>query len=393
MMKSCVEPFDFETISFDDALVIEATITNELKRHEISLTRTFPFEEDAPSGESNANVVVTDDLLNTYSFEETTPGKYVSITEFSAEPNRIYELSITTRDGSTYSSQPTELPQVTQIDDLMAIREVNTDGMDGVTIYANSFDPTGNSRNYRYEFEETYLIIAPFAISPEEVVVLSDLPPYSIDTSVTTQPRSGEERSCFNTVFSNTIVQTQTTGLQEDRVSRFPIHFVQSNDPIIRNRYSINVIQYVQSLEAFTYYSVLNEFSDSESLLSQNQSGFINGNIISNENPDEKVIGFFEITSVSSKRLFFNFFDIFPDINRPFYFTECVLDSPRLVSEADPTISPLIDLIQSNSLRHVETNTDFFGNINPVTPYRMVNTPCGDCTVFGTNIKPDFWID
>jgi len=392
-MKSCVEPFDFETISFENALVVEATITNEFKNHEISLTRTFNFEEDVPPGENNAIVVVTDDLLNTYTFEEATSGKYVSITEFSAEPNRIYELSITTQNGGTYSSRPTVLPQVTQVDDLIAIRETNSDGLDGVTIYANSFDPTGNSRYYRYEFEETYLIIAPFAISPEEVVVLSDIPPYSIETSVTTQPRSREERSCFNTIVSNTIIQTQTTGLQEDRVSRFPIHFLQNNDPIIRDRYSINVKQYVQSLEAFTYYKVLNELSGSESLLSQNQPGFINGNIISNENPDEKVIGFFEITSVSSKRLFFNFNDIFPDVNRPFYFTECILDSPRLVSEADPTISPLIDLIQSNSLRHVETNTDFFGNIIPDTPYRMVNRPCGDCTVYGSNIKPDFWID
>ena len=87
--NSCVEPFDFETISFDDALVIEATITNEFKLQEICLTRTFKFEENAPFGESNANVVITDDLLNTYLFEETIPGKYISINEFSAEPNRI----------------------------------------------------------------------------------------------------------------------------------------------------------------------------------------------------------------------------------------------------------------------------------------------------------------
>lgn len=393
LVNSCVEPFDFETISFDDALVIEATITNEFKRHEISLTRTFQFEANAPSGESNANVEVIDDLQNSYTFDETSPGKYVSITEFIAEPNRIYQLFITTQNGKTYTSQPTEMPSVTQVDDLAAIRETNAEGIDGVTIYADSYDPTGNSRYYRYEFEETYLILAPFAISPEEVVVLSDNPPYSIETSVTTEPRSREERTCFNTLFNNTIVQTQTTGLQEDRVTRFPIHFIQGNDPIIRDRYSINVIQYVQSLEAYTYYKILNELSGSESILSQNQPGFINGNITSNENPDEKVLGFFEITSVSSKRLFFNFFDIFPDINRPLYFTECVLDSPRLEDENDPTISPLIDLIQSNSIRHVETNTDFFGDIDPITPYRMVNRPCGDCTVFGTNIKPEFWID
>jgi len=391
--NGCVEPIDFETINFDDALVIEATITNEFKHHEISLTRTFQFEDDAPSAESNAIVIVTDDLLNTYTFEETAPSKYVSINEFSAEPNRVYKLEITTRAGSTYSSQPSELPQTIQLDEVLAIREENTNGIDGVTIYVNSFDPTGNSRYYRYEFEETYKILAPFALSPEKVVVLSELPPYSITTSVTTQPRTQEERVCFNTVFSNAIVQTQTTGLLEDKILRFPIRFVPSDDPIIRDRYSINVTQYVQSLEAFTYYDVLNKLTSSESLLSQNQPGFINGNIKSNENPDEKVLGFFEITSVSSKRLFFNFADIFPDLNRPAYYTECELESPRLIDENDPTISPLIDLINSNTLRHVETITDLLGNINPVTPYRMVNRPCGDCTVFGTNVKPNFWID
>ena len=391
--NSCVEPIDFETISFDDALVIEATITNEFKHQEISLTRTFQFEDDAPSAESNAIVVVTDDLLNNYTFEETTPGKYISISEFRAEPNRVYKLDISTRGGSTYSSQPSELPQVTQVDELLAIREVNTNGIDGVTIYVNSFDPTGNSRYYRYEFEETYQIVAPFALSLEKIVVLSDLPPYSINTSITTQPKTKEERFCFNTLFSNTIVQTQTTGLAEDRILKFPIRFLKSNDPSIRDRYSINVTQYVQSLEAFTYYNVLNELSSSESLLSQNQPGFIRGNITSNENSDEKVLGFFEITSVSSKRLFFNFNDIFPDLNRPSYFAACELESPRLIDENDPKISPLIDLFKSNSIRHVETIVDLFGNINPNTPYLVVNRPCGDCTVFGTNIKPNFWID
>jgi len=39
--NSCIEPFEFETIDFEDTLVIEATITNELKYHEINLTRTF----------------------------------------------------------------------------------------------------------------------------------------------------------------------------------------------------------------------------------------------------------------------------------------------------------------------------------------------------------------
>jgi len=289
---------------------------------------------------------------------------------------------------------PSQLPQETQIDELFTLRETNSDGIDGVTIYVNSFDPSGNSRSYRYEFDETYLIIAPFANSPEEVVILSDTPPYSINRSVTTQPKTKEGRVCYNTLTNNNIIQTQTIGLQEDRVSRFPIHFISNTNPIIRDRYSINVRQYVQTLEAFNYYKVLNELSSSENVLSQKQPGFINGNIIAIGDSSEKVVGYFDITSVSSKRLFFNYRDVFPDVpTRPRYFSECTLESPLIVDDSDPNKSPLIDKIKSDDIKHVETITDLFGNINPRTPYLMVNKPCGDCTAIGTNVKPDFWIE
>ena len=47
--NSCVEPFDIKTITFESALVVEATISNEIKYHEISLSRTFDLEGKGPS--------------------------------------------------------------------------------------------------------------------------------------------------------------------------------------------------------------------------------------------------------------------------------------------------------------------------------------------------------
>ena len=41
IINGCVEPFEFNQETFESALVIEATITNELKTHEITLSRTF----------------------------------------------------------------------------------------------------------------------------------------------------------------------------------------------------------------------------------------------------------------------------------------------------------------------------------------------------------------
>jgi len=76
------------------------------------------------------------------------------------------------------------------------------------------------------------------------------------------------------------------------------------------NRYSIFVKQYVQNFAAHTFYQTLKDISGSESILSQTQPGFFAGNIKSDDNPNEKVIGFFDVSSVSNKRIFFNFSDL-----------------------------------------------------------------------------------
>ena len=67
---SCTEPFNLKSIDFEDALIIEAIITDEVKQQEIKLSRTFSLEEFTPSKESNAQVMITDDNQNTYEFEE-----------------------------------------------------------------------------------------------------------------------------------------------------------------------------------------------------------------------------------------------------------------------------------------------------------------------------------
>src|SRR5690606_12966829 len=105
---ACVEPIDFETEEdFDSALVVEGSITNELKHQEVKITRTYRFEEARPPFEENATVMVTDDVGNQYAFEETEPGIYLSQEEFQAVQGRTYQLEIETSDGSRYSSVPT----------------------------------------------------------------------------------------------------------------------------------------------------------------------------------------------------------------------------------------------------------------------------------------------
>jgi len=386
IINSCVEPINIETTTFDNAIVIEALITNELKQHEINLTRTYKLEENAPTAESNADVKIVDASQNTFSFSETAPGKYVSTTAFAATSNNTYQLFITTSSGDSYTSKPNSLTSETEIESLNALAETNENGTLGVSVNVNSFDPSGNSRYYRYEYEETYKIIAPRWSPLNSVVITQD--------SVSTTPRLKEEEVCYNTLFSSDIIQTQTSGFSEDRVTQKQVRFLAVDDFIISHRYSILVKQYVQSLEAFSYFKTLKELSGSESLLSQNQPGFVSGNIVSVNNPNEKVLGFFDVSSVSSKRLFFNFRDVFPSdqISGPLYFINCELFAPRL----DDTSNELINVIQSESLKFYLLNSccpDEPPIVPGGGPHVMVIPECGDCTTIGTNVVPDFWTE
>ena len=383
---NCIEEFIPETISFENLLVVEALITNEYKFHEVTLSRTFEFDE-SQKFETEAHVTIVDNLDHIISFQETQPGRYISTIAFHVELGKTYKLLITTKDNISYASKEETLPKsVSQLDDIVFSKTTNDSGEDGVDILISSFDSEGNSKYYRYEYEETYKIVAPLW-APDDAIVISNTRPFSVSY----QPRTQEERVCYNTVVNKTILQTETNHLTEDRVTKFPLKFVSKESPTFRSRYSIYVKQYVQSFEAYSYYKTLNELTSSESLFSENQPGFFNGNMVGVTNPDEKVLGFFEIASFSSRRVFVSFEDLYPNEGRAPYFTKCDILAPLLNVEGSEGFSPLIDAIEKNTLKFIEVNLQ--PNEERPGPFLMTQRACGDCTFYGSNVKPDFWID
>lgn len=384
-LGSCVKEIDFETETFESALVVEASLTNEEKKHEIKLSRSYRFEDDGPTPETNAIVKVVStngDIL----FEETDAGKYVSVLAFKAMPNINYVIQINTEDGRSYKSNETILTQSTQIEDLYAIRETNDDGVNGMSIYIDTFDPKGNSNYYRYEYDETYKIIAPKWVD-RDLVVLSDDWPFC---EVGFVPRS-DTRVCYNTVSSIDNIQGSTAGLSEDRLTRFLVREISSENYIISWGYSILIRQYVQSREAYTYFETLGEYAGDGSLFSQNQPGFISSNIKSESNSQEKVLGFFEVSSVSSKRIFFSYDDFYPNEPQPPYAVACnELSFEINLGHPTDLCGPLLVLIEGGDVLFYRENEIPGPNEGP---HYTVPAPCGDCTRLGITTAPDFWED
>lgn len=393
ILTSCTDPYILKTTNYEEALVVEATITNELKHQEVKITKTYRLEETSPTIVSDAVVVISDNLGNDYPFAEIN-GVYLSVNEFQAQPNVTYHLKIITDDGKTYESSNETLTHINPIQDVIPT-VVTKDGVKGVEMVVNSFDPSNSSKYYRFEYEETNKIIAPKWVPVKGVGTFFNAPNGALSGTIDLIPRTTEARVCFNTKKSDKIIVTSTNDLSEDRVA-FPIRFIKSTDYTIANRYSIMAKQYVQNLASYTYYKTLKELSGSGSILSQNQPGFFAGNVKCIENPEEKVIGYFEVSSVSSKRIFFNYNQVFPTDPIPKYPYKCEVDLFHPSDDPEHFFklcfgmslecrgSQLISGLQNNQ-------TCYYNNVNDI--YEVYDIQCGDCTSFSSNIIPSFWID
>lgn len=374
-----------ESITYENVLVVESTLTNEMKQQVVKLSKTSTLENSQVLIENNATVKVVGSDGHTYNFSQVTEtGDYISDNEFSAIPNVDYTLSIQTSDGKSYSSSAVTLPPAVEMDEVYAERILD-ETHDGVQVLVNTEDPTGNAKYFRYGYEETYKIVAPYPSPFTFEIINFDPDAYTYEIVLT--PRE-PEIVCYSSDNSTGINQTSTTELNENKVFRFPVKYLSKEDPKLQTRYSILVKQYVQSVEAFTFYKIIQELGSVESLLSQGQPGYVAGNMVSDNDPNEKVLGFFEASSVSSKRIYFNYQDF--GIEKPPYFVECevlpldYLDNTTIDNDPDERATLFTSLSYFNyQVIRLSQNTI----------YTIVQAECSVCTSFSSNVKPDFWED
>ncbi len=401
--QGCIEPFEAETQGFESALVVDARLTNEEKQHQVLLSRARPFEQDTIIPERNAMISIIENSGTTYEFEESAPGHYVSTSVFGAKTGQDYQLKISTSDGGSYVSTTETMPENVPIADLEVKRETNDLGEDGVAVFLENSSFGNQPRYFRYDYEENYKIIAP-NWDPFEFDIIDSIACTDGDAfEVATKPKKSlKGRICYGKNVSNDIILASTVNLEGNTITDFKVRFVNRENFILTHRYSILVNQYSQSVDAHSYYQNLEAFSVSESVFSEIQPGFLSGNIISENDSEQKVIGYFETAAISSQRIYFNYEDLFPEEPLPEYPFNCAtLGNPRLIPQGYHCTmgssgvcdgnceSPLISQIQANLLVFAAEKepTDF------IAPFLTLPFACGDCSVLGSDIKPDFWID
>ncbi len=414
---ACLDEFEISTLEEDGQsglLVVEAVLTNEVITQKVYLSRSdnrldletdtvySPYTPlgnrpmDSVNWEEGATVTVQGSNGTAFSFTEGQSGFYFSNEPFALQMGVNYTLEITTSGGTDYMSDPVAVQGTSKVTNVYAERAISGSGVEGVAIYVDSEPLEGKTEYYRYAYEETYKVVAPYWQPVDFELTGYDNSVYPPAFNLDIVERQIQNRICYNTVSSNTIEQFSTAGNPEREIFKHMVRFIGKDNFIISNRYSILVQQQVQSVEAYSFYKTLKSFSQSDNIFSEVQPGALLANVYRKDGVKESVLGFVEAVGVSEQRLFFNFDDYFSDMEIPEFPFNCNLSTARIYNEPPPPSCPqdLLSRLDNGIVTYYGLYEEgLVPNASCPGPYVFVPRICGDCTLMGSNVKPDFWID
>ena len=87
--------------------------------------------------------------------------------------------------------------------------------------------------------------------------------------------------------------------------------------------------------------------------------------------------------------MFFNYRDFIVS-GRPKYIEKC---GPYAFSDIPETPLSASEMVVALNEGYLYYGMNDIRSEEAPGPYFLVTKGCGDCTVYGSNIKPDFWVD
>jgi len=359
LISSCIEQFIPLVGEDKDIIVVEGLITDQPGQNIIKLSISLPLGgKDAAKPLIGCIVTISDDFGNNYSLHETVSGTYIEDPAFLGVVGRSYTLHIATNESHqnlSYQSYPVLMKPVPPIDSIYYDKIVlsrMSDGWpsgEGCQIYLNTHDPENICRFYRWEYVETWKFQIPYSVPNNQCWVSSN---------------------------SDKINIKSTSTFSSDRIERHPINYITNTTDRLKIRYSILVNQYSLNENEYIYWEKLQNIVEQVGSLYDITPASIPSNILCIEKPNENVLGYFSVSAVKSKRIFIN--DNFNGIANPYSSCE---DFIVTGSKPIPNLGVSVWVLISHSV--------------PPPPYRVVtySKGCYDCTVRGTKIEPEFWID
>jgi len=362
---ACKKPFEHDAIS-DSAtlLVVEGTI-NQGGQTSIMLSRTLKLaDKSVLQMEKGAKVQVEGSNNSILALTESAAGVY-TLPSTTFNTTLQYRLRIKTIAGKEYLSDLMSVRNTPAIDSLNWRRE-----REGVGLYIDAHDSNNNTKYYQWDYMETW---------EQHSVEFSDYVYKDARVQSRDPLESQKIFTCWKNEASTNILISSTAKLSSDVVDDFQLALIPNRSERLGIRYSILVKQYAIGKEAFDYLTLMKRNSEQQGSLFDNQPSDIVGNIKCISNPNERVIGFINISQVIEKRIFINNSQV------PAWNFDLTCGALVVRNHKDSLYAAFVtgqNLITTYNLGATGTIVSYNGN----------TAICLDCrTRGGSNVKPSFW--
>lgn len=392
LLPACIDQFYPQIEGFHPVLVVDALITDKNEAYYCRLFNSVADTRKTPVKVSGATVEVRDDLGNNYLFKEKTPGVYRSDSlSFRGEAGRTYTLSIRTKNGDEYESEPSKMFAIPEIDSLYFGKDSETDDFgvlhEGIRIYFDSDKPS-DGKYLRWTYEEwwkTHVPLPPLFRYVDENNIVPVLEPDNV--------------ICWRNYKSREIFTVSPDADITNRFIKKPLLFIASDKADrLMVQYYIKVRQYTISKNEYEFWEQMKQVNTAGGDIFDRQPFQIISNVHNVSNPSEPVLGYFQVSAVSESSMYITRREIDAlDLRQFDYGCDVLFVNPRDQFPGKPEKPVTWTQMYYILLDEGYIFTDYLADYSYGGPGLIflvfAKDYCSDCTVTANPNKPDFWVD
>lgn len=292
LLVSCVTEFQPDSVSIPSALIVEGMITNQPGPYFVKLTRTADYSYTSLNLlETGATVTISDDLGNKETLKESsTGGTYqTSATGIQGIAGRTYKVTIRTRNGDQYESDPEKLKAAPAMDHIYAEYRydpqyvINNGKANGWDVYVDTKDAETLGDYYRWDWTHYEFTDVCRTISSPGQSVLTGIPCCSNCWDIT---------HCYiNCINIMSDVNINGRSISRQLIERVPYD---SGTP-----YYLEITQQLLSQGVYNFFKTAQQQVSNSGGLFDAAPGSIGGNIHSTSNANLRVYGYFGAVGTS----------------------------------------------------------------------------------------------
>ena len=304
---SCVTPVnDFEQISYAKFLTIDATLTDQLNTTKVQIYRSSDdLANSVFKPVTQAKVYFMDEQgLKEIQTESLVAGTYLPAKNFVGKVGSTYTLFIETSDGSIYQSSPETMKSTPDLENVITrfgLQDNFSKGdarRGGFNIYLDFQDPATVGDNYQWvwkHFERantcSNCVFGTYNFRLNTCVISS--PPTSLTFNYSCNA------DCWNITYSSELNVFSDAYLNGQRVTGKQVARVPFDST---STYYLQLEQRAITRNVFNYYQGLKiQTQNNGTLFDVPAETRFSFNIKSKTNPEEKILGIFDVYSVKKK--------------------------------------------------------------------------------------------